>query len=177
MKIYYLPLGLFVALVVMFAVGLTLNPREIPSPLIGKQVPEFSLPLLDAPDKQFTNTDLKGHVSLLNVWASWCTACMEEHALLVKVKKTRNLVIYGLDYKDHIADGLSWLGRFGNPYRAVLFDPKGRTGIDLGVYGVPETFVIDKKGVIRYKYIGAITEEALEKKILPMIHELEHEPA
>lgn len=175
-KIYFIPLLLFISLVILFTIGLKLNPREVPSPLIGKPVPNFSLPLLGHPEQRITQDELKGHPLLLNVWASWCTACREEHALLLQAAKNNHVMIYGLDYKDRAEDAHKWLNLLGNPYRNVLFDQSGRVAIDFGVYGVPETFVIDKKGFIRYKHIGAITEEVLKQKILPLLQELDHEP-
>jgi len=167
--------GIFVALLALLAVGLTLNPREVPSPLIGKPAPMFQLPLLHEPDKSFSAKDELGKVWLLNVWASWCVACREEHQVLVGYSKRGGAPLYGLDYKDQRADGMRWLARYGNPYRASFFDADGRVGIDYGVYGVPETYVIDKRGVIRYKRIGPITPELLDKTIVPLVQELERE--
>jgi cytochrome c biogenesis protein CcmG/thiol:disulfide interchange protein DsbE len=168
-------LAIFGALLVMLAVGLTLNPREVPSPLIGKPAPPFALPLLHEPNKTFSSKDPIGKVWVFNVWASWCVACREEHPLLVQFAKTGGVPLYGLNYKDKRDDGLKWLSRYGDPYLASFYDPDGKVGIDYGVYGVPETYVIDKKGVIRFKQIGPVTPEVLQKRIVPLIRELERE--
>jgi len=173
MKKTLIPLVLFLVLVVFLAIGLTRDPREIPSPLIGKPAPLFTAPILHTPDKQFSAKDMLGKVWLLNTWASWCVACRQEHPLFMEFAKTKNLPVIGLDYKDKNADGLQWLARYGNPYDLAITDQDGRIGIDFGVYGVPETFLIDKAGVIRYKHIGPVTEEALRDKILPLIRELQ----
>ena len=173
MKRFLLPLALFAGLVGLLAVGLTLKPREVPSPLVGKPAPAFSLPLLHAPDQTLALQDLRGKVWLLNVWASWCVACREEHPVLVDLARSSVVPIYGLNYKDQRADALQWLQRFGNPYRQSMSDTAGLVGIDFGVYGVPETFVIDKAGVIRFKHIGPVTPEVLREKILPLVRQLD----
>ena len=172
MKRYLLPLIVFAVLIGFLAVGLNLNPREVPSPLIGKPAPAFALARLDDPARKITHTDLKGQVWILNVWASWCVACRQEHPLLVDFAKRSTVPLYGLNYKDKRSDGLAWLARFGNPYTASLFDIDGRVGIDFGVYGVPETFVIDKQGVIRFKQIGPVTPEVLRDQIEPLLKQL-----
>ena len=172
MKRFLWPLAIFVLLVGFLAVGLQLNPREVPSPLIGKAAPAFELPVLHQPEKRFSPADMRGKVWLLNVWASWCVACREEHPLLVEWSKKALVPIYGLNYKDKPEDGLAWLQRLGNPYTASLVDRDGRIGIDYGVYGVPETYLIDAQGVIRYKRIGAITPAVLQEKILPLAEKL-----
>lgn len=168
----FLPLGIFVVLVGFLAIGLTLNPREVPSPLINKPVPQFKLAVLSAPDQTIAAKDLIGQVWLLNVWASWCVACRIEHPHLVELAKTKQVPIYGLNYKDKSAAAMAWLGNFGNPYVASIVDGDGLVGIDLGVYGVPETFVVDKEGLIRYKQIGPVTPEALRDTILPLVRKL-----
>lgn len=173
MKKALIPLVIFIVLVVFLAIGLTRDPREIPSPLINKQAPSFTAPLLHTPEKIFSDKDMLGQVWLLNTWASWCVACRQEHPILVEFAKTKTLPVIGLDYKDKNADGLKWLARYGNPYDLSISDLDGRIGIDFGVYGVPESFLIDKAGVIRYKQIGPITEEALRDKIIPLIRELQ----
>ena len=170
---FIIPLGIFLMLVGFFAVGLVRDPREVPSPFIGKPAPAFKLAQLHQPERVFTPEDMKGKVWLLNVWASWCVSCRVEHPLLVDMAKKNVVPIVGLNYKDKREDGVQWLTRFGNPYSLSAYDLDGRVGIDYGVYGVPETFVIDKQGVIRYKQIGPITPEALEKKLLPLIRKLE----
>jgi cytochrome c biogenesis protein CcmG, thiol:disulfide interchange protein DsbE len=173
MKKKLIPLGIFVVLVVFLAIGLTRDPHEIPSPLIGKAAPMFNAPLLQTPEQQFSAKDMLGQVWLLNTWASWCVACRQEHPILMEFAKTKTLPIVGLDYKDQNPEGLKWLARFGNPYDHAITDKDGRIGIDFGVYGVPESFLIDKAGVIRYKQIGPVTEEALRDKIVPLIRELQ----
>ena len=172
MSRYLLPLGLFVVLVGFLAAGLNLNPREVPSPLIDKPAPAFALPQLHQPAETFSHADMKGKVWLLNVWASWCVSCREEHPVLLDLAKSGAVPIVGLDYKDDRAEGLAWLRQHGDPYVLSAYDREGRTGIDYGVYGVPETFLIDKNGVIRYKRIGVLTPEILRDKILPMVRQL-----
>jgi cytochrome c biogenesis protein CcmG/thiol:disulfide interchange protein DsbE len=169
----FIPLVVFTVIVGFLLVGLGLNPREVPSPLIDKPAPAFSLAQLHAPEKSLGTADLKGQVWLLNVWASWCVSCREEHPLLVELARAKIVPIVGLDYKDEPRAGKGWLAQFGNPYDVSVVDLDGRVGIDWGVYGVPETFVIDKQGTIRYKQIGPVTAEALEKKILPLVRELQ----
>ena len=168
-------IGLFLALVVLLAVGLRLDPREVPSPLIGKPAPHFELPVLQQPDKTFSEKDLQGRVWILNVWASWCVACRDEHPVLVEFSKSAAAPLYGLNYKDSRDDALGWLKRFGDPYRLSAFDLDGRIGMDYGVYGVPETYVIDKRGVIRYKRIGPVTDELIKEKLIPLVNELNRE--
>ena len=172
---FLVPLGVFAGLLVLFLVGLRLNPREIPSPLIDKPAPAFSLPRLNNPGQDFSPADMQGRVWLLNVWASWCVACREEHPLLVEASRTGALTIVGLNYKDEPADAERWLQTFGNPYALSAIDRDGRIGIDYGVYGVPETFLIDKTGVIRYKRIGPVSANDLESKILPLVQEYERQ--
>ena len=172
MKRFLLPLGVFVAIVLFLGVGLRLNPREIPSPFIGKPAPAFKLTQLSEPGMTISNQDMVGKVWLLNVWASWCVSCRQEHPVLVEFSKTGTVPIIGLNYKDGRDDGMGWLQQFGNPYLTSAFDRDGRVGIDYGVYGVPETFVIDKHGVIRMKFTGPLTREAIAEKLLPLIKEL-----
>jgi cytochrome c biogenesis protein CcmG/thiol:disulfide interchange protein DsbE len=167
-----IPLGIFVVLLVFLAIGLTRDPHEIPSPLIGKPAPAFTAPVLNKAGETLSTKDMLGKVWLLNTWASWCVACRQEHPLLVEFSKSNPLPIIGLDYKDQEADGMQWLARFGNPYTTSITDRDGRIGIDFGVYGVPESFLIDKAGIIRYKQIGPFTEEALRDKLVPLIKEL-----
>ena len=170
---FIVPLVLFGALVAFFAVGLTRDPREVPSPLIDKPAPAFRLQQLADEKLAFAPEDMKGKVWMLNVWASWCVSCRVEHPLLVELSRQKVVPIVGLNYKDRRDEGLQWLAKFGNPYDLSAFDVEGRAGIDYGVYGVPETFVIDKQGVIRHKQIGPITPESLEKTILPLIRKLQ----
>jgi len=173
MKAWYLiPLAIFIAMLGFLGVGLKLDPHEVPSPLIDKPAPVFRLQTLDTPSRLLSSGDMRGQVWLLNVWASWCAGCREEHPILVEFAKTRTVPIVGLDYKDQPDDARRWLANFGNPYVASVSDPDGRTGIEFGVYGVPETFVIDKAGIIRYKQIGPITPEVLRDTILPLVKKL-----
>lgn len=171
------PLAIFVTLIGFFTVALwhaqTRDTHAIPSPLIDKPAPAFSLPQLHTPEKNLSLTDMKGQVWLLNVWASWCVACREEHPVLMAFSAQKVLPIIGLNYKDKRDDGLAWLKAGGDPYKASIADIDGRVGIDYGVYGVPETFLIDGKGRIRYKQIGPITPEVLEQVLLPKIKELQ----
>jgi len=167
-----IPLILFILLVAFLAIGLNRDPHEVPSPLIGKPAPNFEIGQLADPQKMFSPESMKGKVWMLNVWASWCVACREEHPLLIEFSKTKTLPIIGLDYKDQRADAMTMLSREGNPYTLSAFDGNGRVGIDYGVYGVPETYIIDKTGVIRYKNIGPIAPEILKEKIAPLIAEL-----
>ena len=162
----------FLLLVALLAVGLTRNPREVPSPLVGKPAPAFELPRL-ADGARFSNADMRGKVWLLNVWASWCVSCRDEHPVLVAFAKTKRAPLVGLNYKDQRDDALKWLARYGDPYQLSVVDANGRIGIDYGVYGVPETYVIDRSGVIRYKQIGPVTPDVLREKILPLIGTLE----
>ena len=169
---FLLPLGILVVLVGFLAAGLTLNPREVPSPLIGKPAPAFELPVLNQPDKRFVPTDMRGKVWLLNVWASWCVACRDEHPLLVALSKRGVMPILGLNYKDKGDEATAWLKQFGDPYDLSVVDADGRIGIDYGVYGVPETYLIDAEGVIRYKRIGPLTAAILEENLLPLARTL-----
>ncbi len=169
---FLLPLALFAAIVAFLAVGLGLNPREVPSPLIGKPAPAFALPRLDDPNQKVSREDLLGQVWMLNVWASWCAPCREEHPLVIDIARRQLVPVYGLNYKDAGPAARSWLASLGNPYRANLVDADGRVGIDFGVYGVPETFIIDRQGVIRLKHVGALTPDVVRKRIEPLLKEL-----
>lgn len=169
---FIIPLALFLVLAGFLAAGLKLDPREVPSPLIGKPAPSFALTRLDDEAKTIRREDMLGKVWMLNVWASWCVACRDEHPHLLAFARTKQMPMIGLNYKDTRKDGLGWLARFGNPYDASLFDVDGRVGIEFGVYGVPETFIVDKLGVIRFKQIGAVTPEVIEKRIVPLLKEL-----
>lgn len=173
MNRFLLPLGIFIVLLGFLAVGLRLNPREIPSPFIDKPAPVFKLVQLHETGKTLAKEDMQGKVWLLNVWASWCVSCREEHPVLLDLAKTNVVPIVGLNYKDQRNDALGWLRQFGDPYTLSISDTDGRVGIDYGVYGVPETFVIDKTGVIRYKQIGPVTLDALKNKILPLVARLQ----
>lgn len=170
---YLLPLAGFLVLVGFFAAGLKLDPREVPSPLIDKPAPAFRLPVLSEAGKTFSPEDMRGQVWLLNVWSSWCGACRDEHPLLVELSHAGFVPIIGLDYKDTDAEGSGVLTQAGNPYKTVATDADGRVGINYGVYGVPETYVIDKAGVIRYKQIGPISVDVLRDKIIPLVKGLQ----
>jgi cytochrome c biogenesis protein CcmG, thiol:disulfide interchange protein DsbE len=175
MNRFLIPFGLFIVVVGFLAVGLTLNPRELPSPLVGKTAPDFSLPQLHDPAKVISSNDLKGQVWLLNFWASWCGGCKDEHPVLIHLAQSGEVPIYGMDYKDQRSEALAWLKEWGNPYQIVAVDEPGRAGINYGVYGVPETYVIDKQGIIRYKQIGPLREDILKGKILPLVRELQNQ--
>lgn len=170
---YLIPLFAFMVLAAFLLVGLTLNPRQVPSPLIDKPAPVFQLSHLHEPDKIMASGDNLGKVWLLNVWASWCVACRDEHPLLVQLANAGIVPIYGLNYKDERTTAMQWLKRYGDPYTISIVDSDGKVGINYGVYGVPETYVIDKKGIIRHKQIGPVTVESLEKTIIPLIIELQ----
>jgi len=171
-KRYLIPLVVFALMAGFLAVGLKLNPREVPSPLIDKPAPAFNLPLLNDPALKATAEQMKGQVWVLNVFASWCTPCLAEHPYVTQLSKQPGIQLVGLNYKDRAEDAKGWLRRHGDPYNTIVVDADGRVGIDYGVYGVPETFVIDKAGVIRHKQIGPITPEALKDDILPMLAKL-----
>ena len=162
----------FAALIALLAFGLGRNPREVPSPLIGKPAPRFELPRLDDPAKTFSQKEMLGRVWVLNVWASWCPPCLIEHPVITELARSGIAPVVGLNYKDAREDALPWLARNGDPYALSVFDASGRTGIDYGVYGVPETYVIDGKGLIRYKHIGPLSPEILRTKVQPLIMEL-----
>ena len=149
-----------------------MDPREIPSPLIGKPVPAFSVPLLSDSTKTLSSTELRGKVYLLNVWGSWCVSCREEHPVLVELSKQGGLPIYGLNWKDGHEDAVAWLARFGNPYAAVGVDRDGKVAIDFGVYGAPETYLVDRKGIIRFKQTGPLTPKIIDEQIKPLVAKL-----
>lgn len=172
---YIIPLVLFIIMAVFLALGLNLKPNDIPSPFIDKPAPEFSAPKLNAPEERLTPTDLKGQVWLFNVWASWCVSCRSEHPILNQLAKTKATIIVGLNYKDEPEDAKQWLAQLGNPYDVSIMDQDGRIGINYGVYGVPETFVIDKQGLIRYKHTGAVTSDDVQQVFLPLIAKLQAE--
>ena len=171
-RLLFLPLILFVVLVVFLLVGLRRDPHEVPSPLINKPAPDFQLPQLQKATAAFSAKEMRGKVWLLNFWGTWCVACREEHPLLVQFAKTGVVPIYGVDYKDERAAALQWLDEFGNPYSLTVFDVDGRVSIDYGVYGAPESYLIDRNGVIRFKQIGPITEDVWQNKILPLAKQL-----
>jgi len=169
---FLVPLAIFLVLAVFLAVGLKLDPHKVPSPLIGKPAPAFKLPRLDDPAQTVDRQAMLGKPWVLNVWASWCGPCREEHPVIVAFARSKTAALVGLNYKDQRTDALGWLKELGNPYDLSLSDLDGRVGIDFGVYGVPETFVIDKAGIIRFKHIGAVTPEVLQTKIVPLLRQL-----
>lgn len=174
---YLLPIAIFGVLVAVLAIGLRLDPRYVPSPLINKPAPEFTLETLDDPAVIRTKADLLGRPVLVNIFASWCSACRVEHPLLMEIAQREQVEIIGIDYKDSREDGRALLQAHGNPYRDVLFDPAGKLELDLGVYGVPETFVLDRRGVIRFKQVGPLTPEAWRTDVKPLLAKLAAEPA
>jgi cytochrome c biogenesis protein CcmG, thiol:disulfide interchange protein DsbE len=171
--VFLLPLAAFIGLSVFLFKGLWLNPREVPSPLIGKPAPVFERPLLHRSDVQFSSKDMLGQVWIFNVWASWCAPCRQEHPLFNELAAQKLVPIIGMNYKDQQGNALKWLNELGDPYKLTVVDADGRLGIDFGVYGVPETFVIDKQGVIRHKHIGPVTVEAMQNKIIPLVRQLQ----
>jgi cytochrome c biogenesis protein CcmG/thiol:disulfide interchange protein DsbE len=173
--IYISPFFIFLIVMVVLWRGLFLHPNQIPSPLINQKVPHFVLPNLLDPENVVSSDDLRGKISILNVWASWCYACMSEHAELLEIAKDPDVTLYGLNYKDKPAEAIIWLNRNGNPYKLIAKDIKGDVAIDLGVYGTPESFIIDKKGYIRYKWVGVITANDWEKTLKPIINKLREE--
>lgn len=172
---YLMPLALFIVMAVFLALGLKLNPKDIPSPLIDLPAPDFALPVLDQPERTLTKHALIGDVWLLSVWASWCGSCRAEHPIFNQLAKQKLVTIVGLNYKDEPADAKQWLAQLGNPYDVSIMDLEGRTGIDYGVYGVPETFVVDKKGIIRYKHTGPVDVRDMQEILIPLIKKLKAE--
>ncbi|HEY4423439.1 MAG TPA: DsbE family thiol:disulfide interchange protein, partial [Pyrinomonadaceae bacterium] len=169
---YLIPLVIFIVLAVFLAIGLTRDPHELKSVLINKPAPAFRVPQLKAADKMISNEDMRGKVWLLNVWASWCVACREEHPYLIEYAKSGVVPIYGLNYKDRREDALATLDELGDPYLVSAVDLDGRVGIDFGVYGAPETYIIDQGGTIRFKYVGPMMPDVWKEKILPVVQEL-----
>ena len=174
--ILLIPLVLFLVLAGFLYRGLFLDPAELPSALINKPLPAFSLPALDDPSRTLSTEDLKGQPALLNVWATWCPTCKAEHEMLNRLSK-QGVAIYGINYKDDGDAGRKWLAQYGNPYRLTVQDPQGSLGINLGVYGAPETFVLDARGVVRYKHVGAIDEQVWRSQLAPLYQQLKDEAA
>lgn len=167
-----LPILFFLFLSVFLWRGLFLDPHQLPSVQLGKALPELSLPKLDSPTDSFNLASLKGRVTLLNVWASWCEACVEEQVFLMQLAR-QGVVIYGMNYKDKRRQARNWLKQWGNPYQLIVQDKTGTAAIDLGVYGTPETFVIDKKGIIRYRHAGVVRQDLWDNEIAPLMKKLE----
>ena len=174
---YLIPLVLFLVLVVFLAIGLSRDPREVPSPLINKAAPTFRLPQLNDPSKTFSAEDMRGKVWVLNVWASWCVSCRDEHPLLLEYAKSGAVPIYGLNWKDRREDALAWLNDLGDPYVVNAADLDGRVAIDYGVYGAPETYLIDQNGIIRHKHVGPITRDVWKDKFMRIVQQLNREGA
>ena len=172
MNRFALPLVAFALMAALLGYGLRLDPKLVPSVLIDKPAPAFRLAMLEQPARELSNKDMEGQVWVLNVWASWCVACRAEHEVITELARRNLVTVVGLNYKDEPADAERWLQQFGNPYAASLMDRDGRVGIDWGVYGVPETFVVGADGKIRYKHIGPVTHESLEQEIMPVLKEL-----
>lgn len=172
MKKFLVPIGLFILLGVLLFLGLKLDPRKIPSPLVGKPLPAFSLGTLDNPKGLLTNADLNGRVVLINVWASWCGACKQEHPVLMELAREKQVPLIGLNYKDKREDAMRVLANEGNPYEVNLVDANGRVGIDWGVYGVPETFVVDKQGIVRLRHVGPISHADWGQTLFPLVQKL-----
>ncbi len=170
---YFIPLVVFVAMGAFLFRGLSLEPSHIPSPLIDKASPQFRLEQLNGGGAEFNSADMQGQVWMLNIWASWCVACRDEHPLFVRLSEQQLLPIVGLNYKDKAADAAQWLAQFGNPYTVIPADVDGHVGIDWGVYGVPETFIMDKSGNVRYKHVGPVDQNTLDTIILPLISQLQ----
>jgi cytochrome c biogenesis protein CcmG/thiol:disulfide interchange protein DsbE len=169
------PLAIFVVIGVLLGIGLTLNPREIPSPLLDRPVPQFELAPVKGRTLGLSSGALRGEVSIVNVFASWCKACRDEHPLWMQLSAERVVPVHGLNYKDRPDDAARWLAELGDPYVRTGADVDGRVGIDWGVYGVPETFIVDKRGVIRHKIIGAITPRIVDERLLPLVRRLQSE--
>ena len=172
--IFLIPLVLFLTLSGFLFVGLSLDPRELPSPLVGREAPDFDLPQLHDPEQRFTRADMLGKPALFNVWASWCVTCRHEHPMLAELRSL-GVPVYGLNYKDTRSDAQRFLARYGDPYQSIGFDEAGLVGIDYGVYATPETFLVDRNGMIRFKHIGMITPEIIAERILPLYRQLEAE--
>lgn len=172
---FLLPLVVFIGIAGFLFVGLGMDPRKVPSPLVGKPAPAFVLPALHDPTRSVSNADLEGKITMVNVWATWCVSCRAEHGALMKLARAGDLQIIGLNYKDDRAEALRWLRAYGDPYVVNAFDEDGRVGIDWGVYGTPETFIIDRQGIVRYKQIGPISELVWQQTLKPLVDELKAE--
>jgi len=170
---FTIPVAIFFLLVILLGIGLTINPRLVPSPFVGKAAPPFKMAVLNQADKFYTPSDFKGQVWALNVWASWCAQCRNEHRQMFEL--ARHLKLVGMNKEDKAADANRWLQQLGNPYGLILVDPQGMAGLDWGVYGVPETFIVDKSGIIRYKHIGPVSPVDLGQTILPLVKQLQSE--
>ena len=168
-----IPLFLFIIIIGFFWYSLSLDPKNLPSAKLGKPLPKFSVSVLGNPNLKFSQNNLKGKISILNVWASWCSACVDEQIFLLQLAR-EGITIYGLNYKDNQDDAINWLSSWGNPYKLIGSDLDGKLAIDLGVYGAPETFLIDKFGTIRFRYAGILNTKIWQKEFMPIINEMEH---
>ena len=179
-RMRWLPLAVFAALAVLLAAGVWMSRQPdrdaLPSPLIGKPAPDFALPVLHEPDRIVTLDDLRGAPFLMNVWGSWCPECRVEHPVLTRFAETKRVRVIGYNLKDERTDALRWLEQFGNPYWMVLVDPDGRTAIDWGIYGAPETFLVDANGVVRWKHVGTVTDGIIQDELLPALQAVERIP-
>jgi cytochrome c biogenesis protein CcmG, thiol:disulfide interchange protein DsbE len=173
---HFLPLAVLLAIGALFWVGLDLQPAIVPSPLVGQPAPAFELPLLEDAERTFTQADLKGRVTLVHVWATWCVTCRAEHPTLLAFARTGRVPVIGLVYKDDRALALRWLETAGNPYALNVFDEAGRVAIDWGVYGTPETFVVDRDGIIQYKHVGPLTDDLIGRELIPLLDALQAAP-
>lgn len=175
----WIPLAVFVALAALLGAGVWLSRRPdreaLPSPLIGKSAPEFALPALHQPGRIVRAADLRGAPYLLNVWGSWCPACRDEHPVLTRFAETKRVRVVGFNWNDEHADAIGWLERFGNPYWIVVADREGKAAIDWGIYGAPETFLVDGKGIVRWKFVGPLTDEVIAEQLLPQLAQIERE--
>lgn len=172
-----LPLAAFAALAVLLGVGVMMNSGKdtsaLPSPLLGKPAPDFALPVLGEPERIITRESLLGAPYLLNVWGSWCPACRDEHPVITRLAESGRIRVIGYDYKDEPEDAFRWLAQFGNPYELIIADVEGRAALDWGIYGAPETFLVDAQGMIRWKFVGPLTDEIVEQQLLPVLETLE----
>jgi len=172
--VYFIPLLVFLGITLFLWRGLSHDPSEIPSPFINKPLPKFHAQTLFQSNNALSNQQFLGHISLLNVWATWCISCRAEHPILMEIAQSKEVALYGLDYKDDRKMAKQWLAKYGNPYQIIAFDPTGQLGIDLGVYGTPETFIIDQKGFVRFKYVGPISPTVWQDELLPKIKQLQN---
>ncbi len=171
--VYLLPLVLFIALAIVLWQGLSNDSRLLPAAMLNQPFPEFALPSLASSSQIITTKDLPKQIILVNVWATWCSSCLQEHPFLVELAK-QGVVIIGLNYKDKRADALAWLKQLGNPYQLEIFDAKGSLGLDLGVYGAPETYLLDQHGVIQYRHVGVLTPDVWRQRLIPIIEVLKN---
>lgn len=171
----FIPLAIFLVLGLLLLKGLSLDPNAMPSALIDKPIPEFALPSLEQPDRILERDDVVGQVALVNVWGTWCPSCRAEHPYLMKIAEEEGVPIIGVDYKDERAEAIKWLEKLGDPYVLNVYDERGKLGIDLGVFGAPETYVIDHRGMVRYKHIGVVDDRVWTEQLKPLVNQLRAE--